>query len=168
MGKGWCCEMIKFNGEHINDAWEDYKAYLEGMGVDQKFIRMYQPHFKTGFALGEAFAKGQQVQPVVRVRKHSRPNGKGQKRYKKEEGITVNVRTEEVRNKQEQLLLFFLKDNIRAMELSEIISFMVRSGFTDWNSKNASSYLVTLMKGHPGKVSKVSRGLYQYTGGQVL
>lgn len=161
--------MIKFNGEHINDAWEDYKAYLENMGVDQKFIRMYQPHFKTGFALGEAFAKGQQVQPVVRKKRYPRPNGKGQKRYRSDdERITCNVRTEEVRNKQESLLLFWLKDNIRAMELADIIDFMNNSGHTDWNNRNASSYMVTLMKGHPGKVSKVSRGLYQYTGGQVL
>ena len=164
--------MIRFSGEEVQAAWEDYKACLLGMGWKDEFkLRMVESHFKQGFALGVAFEKGQQVKPttVKRVRKHKRPKGTGHKRYRSYDVETViNDRTEEERNKQESHVLSFLKQCVRAMELCDIIDHMNKMGFNDWHNKTASSYMVTLMKGFPGKVSKVSRGRYQYTGGQVL
>lgn len=161
--------MIKFNGEEVQAAWEDYKGFLEGLGTQQHAMKMIEVHFKQGYALGVAFAEGKQVKPIERKKRYPRPNGRGQKRYRSDdERITCNVRTEEVRNKQELHLLSYLQQRVVAIELAEIISHMIKVGFTDWNNRNASSYMVTLMKGYPSKVSKVSRGLYQYTGGQVL
>lgn len=58
--------MIKLNSEHINDAWEDYKGFLQNTGFANLTIDLIEPHFKQGFALGEAFAKGEQVKPIKR------------------------------------------------------------------------------------------------------
>jgi hypothetical protein len=141
--------MIKLNGEDVQKAWEDYKGFLEGMGVNPD-LRMQQA-FKFGFAAG----KTNKLEPTKTPIPFDEP-----KQPQTIKQRTITKRTEKEMDQDAKLVASILQRNNGPMALKDIL-IAVNAAGADWYSKSATNHMNKVMEKQPC-VKKASYGFYEY------
>jgi hypothetical protein len=143
--------MLQLNSKEAQKAWEDYKGFLIGLGVNVTanpvIERQIEQAFKMGFAAGRAGEK-----PAA--------NEETAKKSTKRQAKPKKVRTFQEIERDNKLVASILQRANGPMKLCDIINAMNAAG-ADWPPKNASSYMQTAMERYPA-IKKVGYGVYAY------
>lgn len=143
--------MLQLNSKEAQKAWEDYKGFLIGLGVNltanPAIERQIEQAFKMGFAAGRTGEK-----PAANEEPAKKPTKRRAKPKK--------VRTFQEIERDNKLVASILQRANAPMKLCDIINAMNAAG-ADWPAKNASSYMQTAMERYPA-IKKVGYGVYAY------
>ena len=156
--------MFKLNGENVQKAWDDYKGFLEGMGIKANNHAIEQA-FKFGYSAGKATQPEIELQqpvveqPEIEVIKPEHPARKvGFTRTPT--GRIVTRRSERQRVQDAKLVANILQRNGDEMKLSDIIKAVNAAG-ADWYENSASGHMQDAMKYIPA-IKKAGYGFYKY------
>jgi hypothetical protein len=151
--------MIKLNSIEAQEAWKDYKEFLEGMGMQlehdgqsKAITRQIEQAYKMGFINGQATVKPEPVE-VKEVHEDIKPKKK--KRNPK-------IRTPKEIENDVRLVLNILSRHNGPMQLKDIIKAVNAAG-ADWYENSASGHMNRVMEKSPAIV-KAGYGLYEYKG----
>lgn len=151
--------MLQLNSKEAQKAWEDYKGFLIGLGVNltanPAIERQIEQAFKMGFVAGVS-AAGMLGRDADQSAANEAPAKKPTKRRAKPK----KVRTFQEIERDNKLVASILQRANAPMKLCDIINAMNAAG-ADWPAKNATSYMQTAMERYPA-IKKVGYGVYAY------
>jgi hypothetical protein len=159
--------MFKLNSDGVQQAWKEYREFMEGMGADfdtnnparKPWVQQVEQAFKFAYAMGKAHqtqAIAQKLDEAKIVNVDDDPK----------KPIT-RVRTEPSRRRSDKqmvqdarLVASIMQRNAKEMKLMDICAAVNAAG-GDWYEKSASGHMQKVMERIPA-IKKVGYGLYKY------
>lgn len=145
---------MELNSKKAQVAWNDYKGFLNGLGVRLELNPGIEQAFKIGYAKGEAENQtaieklppmdGTPADQVIKSRNH----------------FKVSRRSDAERVRDARLVARILKQSGQEMRLQYITDAINTLG-AEWPLKNASRYIALAAEVYP-EIKKVGYGVYVY------